>query len=121
MELFIYEAKTPWNNHTEIRVLCDTYGENISSMFGSLVTVRYEKAYPLVVQKVMMKFYSIMANNPDNKVHGANMGPTWVLSVPDGPDVGPMSLAIREPTDLKTGYQIPGVWWNTVSMNTRFE
>ena len=23
------------------------------------------------------------------------MGPTWVLSVPDGPHVGPMNLAIR--------------------------
>ena len=22
---------------------------------------------------------------PDNKVHGANMGPTWVLLAPDGP------------------------------------
>ena len=32
---------------------------------------------------------------PDSKVHGANMGPTWVLSVPDGPHVGPMNLAIR--------------------------
>ena len=31
---------------------------------------------------------------PDSKVHGANMGPTWVLSVPDGPHVGPMNLAI---------------------------
>ena len=31
---------------------------------------------------------------PDNKVHGANMGPTWVLSAPDGPHVGPMNLAI---------------------------
>ena len=28
------------------------------------------------------------------KVHGANMGPTWVLSSPDGPHVGPMNLAI---------------------------
>ena len=35
-------------------------------------------------------------NNPDNKVHGANMGPTWVLSAPDGPHVGPINLAIRE-------------------------
>ena len=34
--------------------------------------------------------------NPDNKVHGANIRPTWVLSAPDGPHVGPMSLAIRE-------------------------
>ena len=32
---------------------------------------------------------------PDSKVHGANMGPTWVLSVPDGPYVGPMNLTIR--------------------------
>ena len=32
---------------------------------------------------------------PDSKVHGANMGLTWVLSAPDGPHVGPMNLAIR--------------------------
>ena len=35
-------------------------------------------------------------NNRDSKVHGANMEPTWVLSAPDGPHVGPMNLAIRE-------------------------
>ena len=35
-------------------------------------------------------------NNPDSKVRGANMGPTWVLSAPDRPHVGPMNLAIRE-------------------------
>ena len=33
--------------------------------------------------------------HPDNKGHGANMGPTWVLSAPGGPHVGPMILAIR--------------------------
>ena len=32
---------------------------------------------------------------PDNKVHGANMGPTWVLWAPDGLHVGPMNLALR--------------------------
>ena len=32
---------------------------------------------------------------PDSKVHGANMGPTWVLAAPDGPHVGPMNLAIK--------------------------
>ena len=31
---------------------------------------------------------------PDSKVHGANMGPTCVLSAPGGPHVGPMNLAI---------------------------
>ena len=34
-----------------------------------------------------------------NQVHGANMGPIWVLSVPDGPHVGPLNLAIREGDD----------------------
>ena len=29
------------------------------------------------------------------KVHGSNMGSTWVLSAPDGPHVGPMNLLIR--------------------------
>ena len=37
----------------------------------------------------------IFDNFQDSKVHGANMGPTWVLSAPDGPHVGPMNLAIR--------------------------
>ena len=32
---------------------------------------------------------------PGGKVHGANMGPTWVLSAPDGQHVGNMNLAIR--------------------------
>ena len=32
---------------------------------------------------------------PDSKVHGVNMWPTWVLSAPDGPHVGPINLAIR--------------------------
>ena len=31
---------------------------------------------------------------PDGKTHGANIGPTWVLSASDGPHVGPMNLAI---------------------------
>ena len=38
---------------------------------------------------------SIPASNPYSKVNGANIGPTGVLSVPDGPYVGPMNLAIR--------------------------
>ena len=32
---------------------------------------------------------------PDSKVHGANMGRTWVHLAPDGLHVGPMNLAIR--------------------------
>ena len=32
---------------------------------------------------------------PDSKIHGANTGPTWVLSAPGGPHDGPMNLVIR--------------------------
>ena len=45
---------------------------------------------------------------PDSKVHGANMGPTWVLSAPDGPHVGPMNLAI--------GDVIPNLFHYTASL-----
>ena len=38
--------------------------------------------------------------DPDSKLHGDNMGPTWVLSAPDGSHVGPMNLAIRGIMDL---------------------
>ena len=60
--------------------------------------------------EVIINFYGFMwyfyqhilayvtSSNPDSKVHGFNMGPTWVLSAPDGPHVGPMNLAIRGPS-----------------------
>ena len=48
------------------------------------------------------KYYRINSNQndesvyaPDSKIHVANMGPTWVLSAPGGPRVGPMNLAVR--------------------------
>ena len=33
-------------------------------------------------------------DNPDIKVHEANMGPIWGRQDPGGPHVGPMNLAI---------------------------
>ena len=39
--------------------------------------------------------YSCRCKCPESKVHGSDMGPTWVLSITDGPHVGPMNLAIR--------------------------
>ena len=47
----------------------------------------------------------------DNKVHGANMGSTWALSVPDGPPIGPMSLAIRDILPTKIVRAIRGVFY----------
>ena len=36
----------------------------------------------------------------DSKDHGTNMGPTWVLSAPGRPHVGPLNLAIRVTQEL---------------------
>ena len=41
-------------------------------------------------------------HNPDSKVHGANMGPTWGWQDPGGPHVSPMDLAIWEITHKLT-------------------
>ena len=40
-------------------------------------------------------YCSCASEVPDSKVHRANMGPTWVLSAPDGPHVEHMNFAIR--------------------------
>ena len=37
---------------------------------------------------------------PDSKVHGANMGSTWILWAPDGPHDGPINLVIRETSSV---------------------
>ena len=44
----------------------------------------------LVCLTVLMLYHNI----PDNKVHGANIGPIWGRKDPGGPHVGPMNLAI---------------------------
>ena len=69
-----------------------------------VVSSRHESIPPLTNSDVMLKC-GISTSNfcllfprhgyPDSKVHGANMGPTWVLSAPDGPHIGPTNLAIR--------------------------
>ena len=38
----------------------------------------------------------LIQEKPDSKVHGTNMGPTWILPAPDGPHACPMNLGIRE-------------------------
>ena len=34
-------------------------------------------------------------DHPNSKIHVDHMGPTWALSAPGGPHVGPMNLPIR--------------------------
>ena len=54
---------------------------------------------------------------PDSKVHRANMGPTWVLSAPDGPRVGPMNFAIRvNNSSLRPQHSLVGLPWKNAKV-----
>ena len=63
---------------------------------GNRRTIAYSIAAPTVTchQLNDIKLQQVK-RVPDINVHGTYMGTTWVLSAPDGPHVGPMSLAIR--------------------------
>ena len=82
---------------------------NIDSYFAVIVSTKQnyvfrKKFWPCVANWRVMGLkkpenpflMQILDNTPDSKVHWANMGPTWVLSAPGGPHVGPMNLAIRD-------------------------
>ena len=45
--------------------------------------------------ELFRKTHTIFRDWSDSKFHGINMGPTWVLSAPDGNHAGPINLAIR--------------------------
>ena len=51
--------------------------------------------YMMQIPKYVLRSIAWMYNDPYNKVHGANVGPTWVLLAPGGPHVVPLNLAIR--------------------------
>ena len=67
--------------------------------YGSLLHVKKHswicKYFQMLNRYILIKLLisSRLSGYPDSKVHGANMGPNWVLSAPAG--VGPMNLAIR--------------------------
>ena len=50
---------------------------------------------------------------PDSKVHVANMGPTCVLSAPDGPRVGPMNVVIGVLSDYSACSFLYSSWRRT--------
>ena len=56
-------------------------------------------------------YWFMSAPYPDSKVHGANMGPTWVLSAQYGPLVGPINLALRVHYDgMSIDRKLSWVW-----------
>ena len=66
---------------------------HVTYMEDVVGVIRLQTALISHYEHILQNVY--MVRSPDSKVHGANMGPTWVLSAPDGPHVGPMNLAIR--------------------------
>ena len=74
---------------------------------------------------------AIWHHYPDSKIHGANMGPAWVLSALGGSHVSPMNLAIRVDINelgiachLLIFKSLPEWWWLTdyqTSISVRFD
>ena len=56
--------------------------------------LEYNIIYSMIQHRRKQKNGLIISTYPDNKVYGANMGPTWVLSAPGGPHVGHMNIVI---------------------------
>ena len=68
-----------------------------TAYFHGCITLCDEASTPAHKEVIGHMMWSyVLQSNPDSKVHGANMGPTWVLSAPDGPHFGSRNLAIRE-------------------------
>ena len=67
----------------------------------------FENAWKWMIE-ILLKFVPKgPINNPDSKVRGANIGPTRVLSAPDGPHVGPTNLVIRGYSNIGSGHVVP--------------
>ena len=68
----------------------------ISPMVPMLLLIKHQET-PLCQiswSKQNMRFMHHRKMHPDNKVHGANMGPIWGQRDPGGSHVGPMNLTI---------------------------
>ena len=66
------------------------------SVYPATSAMNYEALTTLTMRHIDPSFSNFASLIPDNKVHGANMGPIWVrldLSDPGGPHAGPMNFA----------------------------
>ena len=93
----------------DLSMISDVFtGKIIVEEIESIMSVRTEQSSPswvCIPQKSLPTARDFWNTNSggwtlfhirDSKVHGANMGPIWVLSAPDGPHVDPLNLAIRD-------------------------
>ena len=104
-----------WSRNWDIRSNWRAFGEDVNGIWNLqtqtmastiLIFCNYKKDFATAFNDSSVLLLLLFL--PDNKVHGANMGPTWVLSFPDGPHAGPINLAIwavTVSTDLNDGLQ----------------
>ena len=97
-----YKELFSWDSHRGciIYVIIEIQNEEMI-MFCETFT-----DFVFATKNVMGTFCTITMTNNTNapmaslhwnsNVHGANMGPTWALSAPDGSHAGPMNLTIRD-------------------------
>ena len=78
-----YRALENWFN---VNIIESGHFNKYSFLLWSVVFMQYNIRFDPML--------SIANIFPDNKVHGANMGPIWGRQDPDGPHVGPMNLAV---------------------------
>ena len=85
-----------WNNESILKIkclndktFCATQWQRFWPKTKTVISYRVGKYI------CIWRDYVCERNAPDSKVHWAKMEPTWVLSAPEGPHVGPMNFAIR--------------------------
>ena len=66
-------------------LLCWNYGDNY---------VCNLEAFAIIERLTYDAWVKNVSKIPDIKLHGANKGPTWVLSAPDEPHVGPINFVL---------------------------
>ena len=76
----------------------------INAQNAPRIWLMYIGNMPLLMNKMK---HELPIADSESKVHGANMGPTWALSAPDGPHVGPMNLAIWGPLPNHGNFETP--------------
>ena len=99
-----------WPNrltHSPGKTSTKRYSPHISiCYFLSQLSIKYWVLIFFYIKQLSMLFETVIIQKdhniphhawgfPDSKVHVAHLGPTWVLSAPGGPHVGPMNLVIR--------------------------
>ena len=105
----------------------DLVHEITQNYYITITKTKQKRTCSYFMQYLLTAWITLNSSTPDNEVHGVNMGPTWVLSAPAGPHVGPLNLAIRDalgqlynfPSAIEVNLKHMGKWKPHKSANNR--